>query len=146
MKMKARDIMSSDLECVTREDSLQQAARLMRDHDIGALPVVEDTRSMKLIGVITDRDIAVRHVAEGNDPDSKVGDYMTSGNLYRVSPDDDLESVTRTMESHQVRRVPVCEGDRVVGMIAQADIALNDEDDRRTGEVVERISEPGHGR
>jgi CBS domain-containing protein len=144
--MKARDIMSSDLECVTREDSLQQAARLMRDKDIGALPVVEDTRSMKLVGVITDRDIAVRHVAEGNDPDCKVGDHMTSGDLYRVSPDDDLESVTRTMESHQVRRVPVCEGERVVGMIAQADIALNDEDDRRTGEVVERISEPGHGR
>jgi CBS domain-containing protein len=144
--MKARDIMSSDLECVTREDSLQQAARLMRDNDIGALPVVEDTRSMKLVGVITDRDIAVRHVAEDNDPDCKVGDHMSSGTVYSVSPDDDVDSVTRTMESHQVRRVPVVEGDRVVGMIAQADIALHDEDDRRTGEVVERISEPGRGR
>jgi CBS domain-containing protein len=144
--MKARDIMTSDLECVTREDTLQRAARLMRDGDFGALPVVEDTRSMKLVGVITDRDIAVRHVAEDNNPDCTVGDHMSSGQIFMVSPDDDLDSVARTMESHQVRRVPVVEGDRVIGIIAQADIARNDEGDTRTGEVVERISEPNRGR
>jgi CBS domain-containing protein len=141
--MKARDIMTSNLECVTREDSLTRAAQLMRDSDIGALPVVEDTTSMRLLGVITDRDIAVRHVAGDNSDDCVVGDHMTSGRIFTVSPDDDVDTVMRTMKSEQVRRVPVCEGDRLVGIIAQADIATEDIDDARTGEVVERISEPG---
>lgn len=144
--MKARDIMTSNVECVTREDSLTRAAQLMRDADIGAVPVVDDRGSMRLVGMITDRDIAVRHVAGDNADDCRVGDHMTSGRLYTASPDDDLDSVMRTMKSEQVRRVPVCEGERLVGMIAQADIATEEIDDSRTGEVVERISEPNRGR
>lgn len=141
--MKAREIMTSKLECVTREDSLSRAAQLMRDSDVGAIPVVEDTSSMRLLGLITDRDIAVRHVAGDNAEDCTVGDHMTSGRLFTVSPDDDVDTVMRTMKSEQVRRVPVCEGERLVGIIAQADIATDAIDDARTGEVVERISEPG---
>jgi CBS domain-containing protein len=144
--MKAREIMSSNIECVTREDSLTRAAQLMRDADIGAVPVVDDRNSMRLVGLITDRDIAVRHVAGDNADDCKVGDHMTSGRLYTASPDDDVDTVMRTMKSEQVRRVPVCEGERLVGMIAQADIATDRIDDARTGEVVERISEPNRGR
>jgi CBS domain-containing protein len=140
--MKARDIMTSNLECVTREDTLARAARIMRDADIGAVPVVDDTRSMRLVGVITDRDITVRHVAGDNSADCKVGDHMTSDRLFRASPDDDVDTVMRTMKSEQVRRVPVVEGDRLVGIIAQADIATDDIEDEKTGEVVERISEP----
>jgi CBS domain-containing protein len=143
--MKARDIMTSNPECVTREDSLQRAARLMRDADVGAIPVVEDTRSMKLVGLITDRDIVVRHVAGDNAENCTVGDHMTSDHLFRVEPDDDVDSVMSTMKSKQVRRIPVVENDRIVGMIAQADIARGAADDAKTGEVVERISEPNTG-
>jgi CBS domain-containing protein len=140
--MKAREIMSSNLECVTRQDSLSRAAQIMKQADIGAVPVVEDETSMRLIGVITDRDIAVRHVAGDNAEDCKVGDHMTEGRLHTCSPDDDVDTVMRTMKSEQVRRVPVVEGDRLVGIIAQADIATERIDDAKTGEVVERISEP----
>ncbi|HSJ07072.1 MAG TPA: CBS domain-containing protein [Longimicrobiales bacterium] len=140
--MKARDIMTSELEVVTRQDSLQRAATLMRDADVGAIPVVEDQDSMRLVGLITDRDIAIRHVAGENSADCTVGDHMTEGQIYRVSPDDDVDTVMKTMKSEQIRRVPVCEGDRLVGIIAQADIATDGIDDAKTGEVVERISEP----
>ncbi|CAN5623705.1 CBS domain-containing protein [soil metagenome] len=140
--MKAREIMSTNVECVTREDSLSHAAQLMRDSNVGAIPVVDDRGSMRLLGVITDRDIAIRHVAGDNADDCTVGDHMTSGRLYTASPDDDVDTVMRTMKTEQVRRVPVCEGERLVGIIAQADIATADIDDASTGEVVERISEP----
>jgi CBS domain-containing protein len=140
--MKAREIMSSNVECVTREDSLTRAAQIMKQADIGAVPVVESKDSMRLVGVITDRDIAVRHVAGDNSDDCKVGDHMTSGRLFTCAPDDELDTVMRTMKTEQVRRVPVVEGERLVGMIAQADIATEDVDDAKTGEVVERISEP----
>jgi CBS domain-containing protein len=140
--MKAREIMSSDVEVLTREDSLTRAAQIMRDADIGAVPVVDDRNSMRLIGLITDRDIVVRSVASEGPSTGSVGDHMTSDRIFTASPDDDVETVMRTMKSEQVRRVPVCEGDRLVGIIAQADIATEDIEDERTGEVVERISEP----
>lgn len=142
-EVKAREIMTSDnLECVTRQDSLTRAAQIMRDADIGALPVVEDTQSMRVIGVITDRDITVRHVAGDNSDDCVVGDHMSDGRIHTVAPDDDVDSVMRTMKSEQIRRVPVVENDRLVGIIAQADIATSKIDDEDTGEVVERISQP----
>jgi CBS domain-containing protein len=139
--MKAREVMSSNVEWVTREDSLTRAAQLMKQADIGAVPVVDSQDSMRLVGVITDRDIAIRHVAGDNADDCKVGDHMTDGRIHTCSPDDELDTVMRTMKTEQVRRVPVVEGDRLVGMIAQADIATEAIDDARTGEVVERISE-----
>jgi CBS domain-containing protein len=144
--MKARDIMTSTLECVTREDSVQEAARRMRDSDVGALPVVEDRQSMRLVGVITDRDIAIRHVAGDDSAKCSVGDHMSSDRMFTASPDDDVDQVMETMKAEQVRRVPVCEGDRLVGIIAQADIATSHPSDKDTGEVVEKISEPGNRR
>jgi CBS domain-containing protein len=142
--MKARDIMTSNPECVTAEDDLQAAARIMRDSNVGIVPVVDDRSSMRLRGVITDRDIVVRHVAGENRENCRVGDHMSDGRVHSVRPDDDLEAVTRIMKSEQVRRVPVCEeGDRLVGIIAQADLAVDTNDDDRTGRVVREISEPG---
>lgn len=141
--MKAREIMTAQVECVTREDSLTRAAQIMRDSDVGSVPVVESRDSMRLVGVITDRDITVRHVAEGSKHDGVVGDHMSSGRLHTVRPDDDVDNVMRTMKSEKVRRVPVTEGDRLVGIIAQADIATEGTGDRKTGDVVEKISEPG---
>lgn len=140
--MKAREIMTSNVECVTRQDSLQRAAQIMRDSDVGAVPVVEDQQSMRLVGMITDRDIAIRHVAKDPKADCTVGDHMSSDRMHTVSPDDDTDAVMKTMKAEQVRRVPVTEGDKLVGIIAQADLATGPVGDRKTGDTVEKISEP----
>jgi CBS domain-containing protein len=116
----------------------------MRDTDVGIVPVVEDSGSMRLAGVVTDRDIAIRIVAEGRGNDVNVGEVMSSG-LATVRPDDDLDRVTELMKSEQVRRIPVVDGDRLVGIIAQADVAREGRD-KKTGDVVEHISEPSRGR
>ena len=140
--MKARDLMTSNPECVTSDDTLQAAAQIMRDRDVGAVPVVESRESMRLAGVITDRDIAVRHVAEGHQgTDHRVRDHMSSGRLHTVGPDADADEVLSAMRDGQVRRIPVVEGDRLVGIIAQADIATEGVGDRKVGETVEQISE-----
>ena len=140
--MKARDLMTSNPECVTREDSLQRAAQIMRDLDVGFVPVVDDRSTMRLSGVITDRDIAIRAVADGR-ADGRVADCMSSGSLRTVGPDDSDNDVMRAMKDAQVRRIPVVEaGDRLVGVIAQADIATGSVGDRKVGETVEKISEP----
>jgi CBS domain-containing protein len=144
--MKAREIMTDNLECVTREDSLRVAAQRMRDADVGSLPVVDDRGTMRLVGLITDRDITIRHVAEEGAQDAgscRVGDHMTGDRLHTVAPDDDVRDVLRTMKTEQVRRIPVVEGHRLVGIIAQADIATDDFRDADKGDVVEKISEPG---
>ena len=138
--MKARDIMTANPRTVTPDDSVSRAAEIMREADVGVVPVVEDSGSMRLAGLITDRDIAVRIVAEGRDHRATVREIMSSG-LATVRPDDDVDRVTELMKAEQVRRIPVCEGDRLVGIIAQADVAREGKD-RKTGDVVEQISEP----
>jgi CBS domain-containing protein len=143
--MKARDIMTPNPECLTPDDTLSRAAQLMRDLNVGAIPVVDDRDGRRLTGIITDRDIAVRHLAEGHTDDCRVQDHMTSGRLDTVSPDDDVNQVFQAMERDQVRRIPVVEdGDRLVGIIAQADIAVRTQppESDRVDEVVERISQP----
>jgi CBS domain-containing protein len=142
--MKAREIMTRDLKVVIPGDSLSRAAQIMREADVGIVPVVDDEGSRRLRGVITDRDIAIRHVADGHDTDCVVADHM-SDRLTSVSPDDDVEDVLRTMQREQVRRLPVVEdGDRLVGLIAQADIAvdLGPDRPREVSETVEEISRP----
>lgn len=141
--MKARDIMTANPESVTASDSIQAAARIMRDSDVGIVPVVDDVGSRRLRGVITDRDIAVRCVAEGRDGTCRVSDLM-SGDLVTARPDDDVSKVMDRMKTEQVRRIPVVDdSDRLVGIIAQADIALDGPGDKAIGDVVEKISEPG---
>ena len=144
--MKARELMTSSPECVTRDDSLQRAAQIMRDLDVGFVPVVDDRGSMRLAGVITDRDIAVRAVADGRSA-ARVADCMTAGSIRTVNPDDSDKDVLRAMRDAQVRRIPVVEdGNRLVGIIAQADIATEGLSDRKVAETVEQISEPGRPR
>jgi CBS domain-containing protein len=138
--MKARDIMTSNPRVVIQTDSITRAAEIMREADVGVVPVVEDSGSMRLTGLITDRDIAIRVVAEGRDGNVNVLEVM-SRVPKTVGPDDDVNRVTELMKSEQVRRIPVCEGDRLVGIIAQADVA-REGSDRQTGDVVEKISAP----
>ena len=112
----------------------------MRDEHIGSLPITDDE---ELVGMITDRDITTRVVAEAADPKmTSVGDVV-SRDLISVEPDEDLEEAVQLMASHQVRRLPVVENGRLVGIVAQADVALTlRENEQRTGELVEAISEP----
>ena len=142
MKKRARDIMTANPQCVTPDDTVTRVAEIMRDSDVGSVPVVEDQGTMRLTGLVTDRDIALRVVAEGrNSADLRTRDVMSSG-ITTVNPDDDVEHVLDLMKSEQIRRIPVVEGDRIVGIIAQADVATDLGKDRKTGEVVEKISEP----
>lgn len=142
--MKARELMTADPTCCTLDDTIQQVAQLMRDHDCGCIPVVENEDSKRLVGVVTDRDIAIRCTAEGKGPQTRVKDAL-SPNAKSCGPDDDVEAVERIMTGEQVRRVPVVDQQgSCVGMIAQADLALNHRaaSESEVGKVVERISEP----
>jgi CBS domain-containing protein len=137
MAKSVRDAMTADPRSIGASASVVEAARLMREQHIGSLPVTEDDR---LIGMITDRDITTRVVAESAVPETtSVGDVY-SRDLISVEPNSDLDEALRLMARHQVRRLPVVENDRLVGMVAQADIALKESE--RTGELVGAISEP----
>lgn len=140
---KARDIMTSNPQVVTPGESIQRAAQIMRDADVGIVPVVDDQASMRLTGLVTDRDIAIRIVAEGRNTGDVCARDVMSSSPRSVSPDDDLDRVMELMKREKVRRVPVVEGDRLVGIIAQADVATDQGSDRKTGDVVQKISEPG---
>ena len=123
--MLARDVMTPQPIAVTPDEPLMRAARIMRDHDVGFLPVVVNHESMRVEGVLTDRDIVTRCVAAGAPADPRVGDCMTAGRIATVTPDADVHRVTTLMEREQVRRIPVVDATgRLVGVIAQADIAL----------------------
>jgi CBS domain-containing protein len=143
--MRAQDLMTTEPACCTPNTTVREAAQLMRENDCGCIPVVEGD-SMRLVGVLTDRDVACRCVAEGKSPDTPVRDIMTT-NPQSCHPEDDIAAVEQIMIEAQVRRVPVVDAKECcLGMIAQADLALNAEaaSDREVGRVVERISEPGH--
>ena len=141
--MKAHEIMTSKPEVVTPQDPISRAAQIMRDKDVGLVPVVRDTSSMLLEGVITDRDVAVRHVAERHTNDCSVASHMSREHISAVDQSDDIQTVLATMERAEVRRVPVTDKNgKLVGIIAQADIATCDEIPKaQVGEVVGRVSE-----
>jgi CBS domain-containing protein len=142
--MKACELMTPRPQVVTRDVPLGHAARLMRDHDIGMLPVVDSRSSLHPIGVITDRDITIRAVAEWRSAERNVEDFMTLRSLTTVSPDVDVTEVMDRMEADRVRRVLVVENGRLVGVIAQADLLRKQGPGypRKVGEVLERISVP----
>ena len=133
-----REVMTSNPCTIDADKPVSYAAKMMRDEDVGLAPIVEGNR---LVGTLTDRDIALRVVAEGRDPDSTTVRDVASTDIVTVDPEQDLDEALRLMAEHQVRRLPVVEEDgRVVGVVAQADVARL-ADDRKTGEVVERISQ-----
>ena len=133
-----RDVMTSNPRTLEADRPVADAAKLMREEDVGLVPVVEGDR---LVGTLTDRDIAIRVVADGRDPQSTSVREVASTDLVTIDPEQDLDEALRLMAQHQVRRIPVVEEDgRLVGVVAQADVARQS-DDRRTGEVVERISQ-----
>jgi CBS domain-containing protein len=136
---QVRELMTESPRTVPPDASAVDAAKVMQNEDAGVVPIVEDDG--RLIGVVTDRDIALRVVAEGREPDSTKVAEIASQNLATVDPQQDIDEALRLMAEHQVRRLPVVEEDgRLVGILAQADVARH-LDASRTGEVVEQISE-----
>ena len=139
--MKAKEIMSKTPSVVTPDTSVQEAARMMQTEDVGVLPVVDSQGSRRLVGLITDRDIAIRVVAEGR-MSAMVSDAMTS-NLRTAKPDDSVKDVMDLMGSEQVRRIPIVDDTgAIVGIVSQADIVLEG-DDKRAERTIEKISQPG---
>jgi CBS domain-containing protein len=136
-RMRCSEIMTRDVRTATREMALREVAAMLRDGDMGSAPVVEDGR---LIGIVTDRDIVVRCVAEGRGPDTPVSEAMTT-EIFSVKPDDFAFEAVRLMGDKQVRRVPVVTEDgKLAGIISMADIALETEDELEIAETLEEIS------
>jgi CBS domain-containing protein len=132
-----RELMTKDPRALSSDATVIEAARLMRDEDTGIIPVVEGE---KLVGTVTDRDIAIRVVAAGKSPDSTTVGEIASRELVTIDPQQELDEALRLMARHQVRRLPVVEEDgKLVGIVAQADIARN-ASDAQTGDLVEDIS------
>ena len=145
--MKISEIMSKNPRSVSPDTPVSEAAQLMKEEDVGLVPVVErvggaETRG-RLVGVVTDRDIAIRAVAEGRAVDSPVSDVM-SGGVKTCSPDDSVEDAMAMMGREQVRRIPIVdERGSLVGVVAQADLVRMAGKDRQAEKTVERISQPG---
>jgi CBS domain-containing protein len=138
MGQSIRDVMTSNPCTIDADKPVAYAAKMMRDEDVGLAPIVERG---KLIGMLTDRDIAIRVVAEGKDPEQVKARDVASKQLVTIDPQQDLDEALRIMAKHQIRRLPVVEEDgQLVGVVAQADIA-REGDDEKTGKLVEEISE-----
>ena len=147
--MYAREIMTSHPVAITPDESVAKAAAVMRDLNVGILPVVNDRMRMRLEGLITDRDIVIRCVAQGHDPECHVREHMTTGPLHTVRPDAEVDDVIDLMSESRVRRIPVTEdGERLVGLITQTDIGLRLGPIRpyKVEQLIERISQHGYVR
>lgn len=146
--MKIQEIMTRNPSCVTADASVRDAAQIMRREDVGIVPVVEAAGDRKLIGLVTDRDIAIRCIADGKDGTCRVRDVMSADDLATCSADDDVDDVMDAMSKEKVRRIPIVdERGSLVGIVSQADVVRKANDDSRAQQTVERISEPGglHG-
>ncbi|NKQ51735.1 CBS domain-containing protein [Amycolatopsis sp. K13G38] len=134
---KARDIMSTDTACVRTSEMVLDAAKRMAELDVGALPVCGEDNRLK--GMLTDRDIVVKVLAEGKDPRAIPAGDLAQGEAVTIGADDDADEIFRTMSRYKVRRLPVIDGHDLVGMVAQADVARA-LDDPQVGDLVEAIS------
>ena len=138
-RLRCREIMTGNVLATSKEMTLREAAQMMKDGDIGVLPVVERGTN-KLVGIVTDRDIVVRAVAAGKAPDATVAEAMTT-ELYTAKPDDFAFEAIRTMGERQVRRIPIVDDAGVLqGIVSMADVALEMEDEREIAETLEEIS------
>ena len=141
--MKIQEIMTKDPACVTPGTTVRDAAKVMQQEDTGIVPVVESEGTKRLIGVVTDRDLAIRVVAEGRDGNTRVSEVMSSGRLATLRPDADVDEAMDRMADEQVRRIPIVD-DRgaLVGIVAQADVVRKTRDDKKSERTVEQISRP----
>src|SRR5205823_429828 len=135
--MKISEIMTTDIKKATPDNTLADIAAMMRDEDIGALPVVQDG---ELRGIVTDRDIVVRAIAEGKEPSTTTVQEVLSEEVESVEPDDDIEEAADVMAAHQIRRLPVVEDGKLIGMVSLGDISVKHEEGT-AAHALEGVSE-----
>lgn len=136
---KVSEVMSTDVQTISPDDIIEEAAQEMRDGDFGLVPVVEDE---ELVGVVTDRDIAIRAVAEGKDPSTPVSEVMSEGVVW-VNEDDSVEDAARIMSEHQIRRLPVVDSEQhIVGIVSLGDFAVDSSEIEPVVEALSDISRP----
>lgn len=140
---KCSEVMTQDPVCCLPTDTASKAAQLMKAEDVGSIPVVENEQTMKLIGIVTDRDLAMKVVADEHDAGStQVADVMTY-NVITCHASDDIQKAVDAMSQHQLRRMPVIDGDhKIVGTISQADVATRVDQSEEVAEMVKEISQP----
>jgi CBS domain-containing protein len=139
MPKTARDVMTPNAECIGENDTLLDAAKKMAAHGFGAMPISGEDNRLK--GVLTDRDIVVKALAEGKDPASTRAGELGEGKPVTIGADDSLSEALKTMAQYKVRRLPVIDGHELVGIVAVADLAREVEDDASKGDLIEAISE-----
>ena len=139
---KCHEVMTKDPVCCLPNDSVAKAAELMRNEDIGSVPVIESEQTQTLVGIVTDRDLALTIVAEGRDAKSTPVEAVMTRKLVTCLADDDLQNALDAMTKHRLRRIPVVDHDnKIVGIIAQADVATRLDEPEKTGEMVKEISQ-----
>lgn len=137
--MKVRDLMTPNPKCAEPDTTVEEIATMMKEEDIGCVPVVDDDG--QVAGVITDRDIVLRCIAEGKDPSECRADDVISPQSVCISPDADAKEAASLMADRQIRRLAVVENDRLVGMLSLGDVAVKQQDDRLSGDVLQDVSE-----
>jgi CBS domain-containing protein len=136
--MKVRDIMTTEVATAAPDTTLEEIATMMRDENVGSIPIVEDE---ELTGIVTDRDIVVRCIAEGKDPSEVTAEEVYSEELQTVEPDADVRQAADIMGRRQIRRLPVVDDGELVGIVALGDIAVKERGDAQSAEALEEISE-----
>ena len=137
MSKTAREVMTGGAECIGEKDTILDAAKRLAELDVGALPICGEDNRLK--GMLTDRDIAIKVLAKGKDPASTTAGELGEGKPVTIGADDSVEEALRTMADHKVRRLPVIDGHDLIGIVSQADLARNVDEDK-VGELVEAIS------
>ncbi|MGX4668862.1 CBS domain-containing protein [Cerasibacillus sp. JNUCC 74] len=140
MNQQIRNYMTNDVYTVNESQSIQEAAALMSEHNIGALPVVDNSENM--VGMITDRDITLRSTAQGEAAQTPVSEVMTAQQIVHGTPDMDIHQAAELMAQQQIRRLPIVENGKIVGMVALGDLAVDDQLQNEAGEALSDISNP----
>jgi CBS domain-containing protein len=143
---RCKDVMTKDPVCCIPTDTVEEVAQIMKNEGVGAVPVVEDHETRKLVGIVTDRDFTVEVIADGMSPTTTTVESVMTISLVRCRVDEDVHCATELMAEYQVRRIPVVdEDDRIVGIISQGDVATRVEEPEVVAEVLEEISQgPAH--
>lgn len=139
---KCSEVMTKNPICCLPNDTVAKIAELMKSKDFGAVPIIENEQTKRLVGIVTDRDLAVRMLAEGRDPKSAKAEEVMTRHVITCLPEDDLQKALDAMSEHKLRRIPVVDANhRIVGIIAQADVATRADQPEKTAAMVKEISQ-----
>jgi len=136
--MKVREIMTKEVGTATLDSTIEDVAAMMKEEDVGSIPVMDDG---ELAGIVTDRDIVVRCIAEGKNPSDTTVEEILTEELHTIEPEADVEDAAQVMSEHQIRRLPVVDGGELIGVISLGDIAVKDEDSQTAADSLEDISQ-----